>query len=154
LEWVESGPVLDQCLKTMATTINDSSAQVASGDLPSVWADSGQLSQLFQNLVGNAIKYRSERPVEIVVKAVREGAFWHFSVADNGIGIESQHYERIFGVFQRLHTREEYPGTGIGLAICKKIVERHGGMIWVTSVFGEGSVFHFTLPATSPRSRI
>jgi light-regulated signal transduction histidine kinase (bacteriophytochrome) len=105
------------------------------------------LVQLFQNLVGNAIKFRSkERPPQIHIGMTDAGDFWQFSVQDNGIGIEPQYYERVFQVFQRLHTRREYQGTGIGLAICKKIIERHGGQIWVESQVGQGSTFYFTFP--------
>jgi PAS domain S-box-containing protein len=108
-----------------------------------------QLVQLFQNLIGNAVKFRGAATPSITIDARREDAMWHFRVADNGIGIEPQHRERVFAIFQRLHTRREYPGTGIGLAICRKIVEGHGGTIWVESEPGHGAVFHFTLPGES-----
>lgn len=108
-----------------------------------------QLVQLFQNLIGNAVKFRGAATPSITIDARSDGAMWHFRVADNGIGIEPQHRERVFAIFQRLHTRREYPGTGIGLAICRKIVENHGGTIWVESEPGHGAVFHFTLPGES-----
>ena len=111
--------------------------------------DATQITQLFQNLIGNALKFRSERRPKSMSAPARRTERWVFSVRDNGIGIEPQYFERIFQVFQRLHTRKQYPGTGIGLAICKKIVERHGGTIWVESQPGQGSTFYFSLPAES-----
>ena len=116
--------------------------------LPVVKADPTQLSQLFQNLIANAIKFRREIPPEIHVSADRKNRFWAFSIRDNGIGLDPEFADRIFTIFQRLHTREDYPGTGMGLAICKRIVERHRGSIRVESVPGLGSTFHFTLPAS------
>ncbi len=148
LEEVDSGKVLKNTLLNLRAAIEESHAQVIYNGLPAVFADPAQLSQLFQNLVGNALKYRGDLPPEIRVDAVLEDdAHWRFAVRDNGIGIEPQYFERIFRLFQRLHTRREYTGTGIGLALCKKIVERHGGRIWVESKPEKGSTFYFTLPA-------
>src|SRR5207249_12243033 len=115
--------------------------------LPTVSAEDSQLRQLFQTLIGTRIKYRNSRAPQIHVSCRQKAADWLLSVKDNGIGIDPQYAERIFVIFQRLHTREEYPGTGIGLAVCKKIVERHGGRIWVESKVGKGATFYFTLPA-------
>jgi hypothetical protein len=106
---------------------------------------------LFQNLIGNAVKFRGEQPPQIHVGVRREPDRWVFSVRDKGIGIEPQYFERIFQLFQRLHTRRDYPGTGIGLAICKRIVERHGGTIWVESQLGQGTTFFFSIPEAATR---
>jgi PAS domain S-box-containing protein len=143
---VESGAALKVALANLKAAIEESQANVTSDPLPVVNADSGQLTQLFQNLIGNAIKFRGKEPPRVHVSAQRRAKEWEFSVQDNGIGIEPQHLDRIFVIFQRLHPASEYPGTGIGLAICKKIVERHGGRLWVTSEPGAGSAFHFTVP--------
>jgi PAS domain S-box-containing protein len=145
--WYSSRDALDQAIRLLETSIAEAGATVETSDLPTVCSDPQQLVQLFQNLLENALKYRGpERPV-IVVSAARDGDFWRFSVADNGIGIDRQYFERIFVLFQRLHPRNKYPGTGIGLSLCKKIVERHGGRIWVDSEHSRGATFHFTLPA-------
>jgi light-regulated signal transduction histidine kinase (bacteriophytochrome) len=109
-------------------------------------ADSTQLAQVFQNLIINGIKFHSEEAPQICISAEKKASEWVFSVQDNGIGIDPQYSEKIFEVFKRLHNKETYPGTGIGLAVCKKIVERHGGRIWVESELGKGSTFYFTLP--------
>src|SRR5579883_3088511 len=145
--------VLERVLGDMGPTISEAGAIVTYDPLPTVMADGSQLGQVFQNLIGNAIKYRREEPPRIHVAARRVADEWIFSVADNGIGIEPQYFERIFVLFQRLHGKGEYPGTGIGLAICKKIVERHGGRIWVESEPGKGSTFFFTLPARTEPQR-
>jgi len=137
---------LNATLKNLEAAIQEYGATITSESLPKVRADATQLTQLFQNLIGNAIKFRANRPPQIHIGVADAGEFWRFSVEDNGIGIEPQYFERIFQVFQRLHTHRIYKGTGIGLAICKKIVERHGGLIWVESQFGRGSSFYFTLP--------
>jgi len=141
-------PVVQQALDNMRISIGESGAEVTYGPLPTVPGDEIQLLQLFKNLIGNAVKYRKKDvPPRVHISAVRKGNQWVFGVHDNGIGIEPQYHERIFVIFQRLHYREDYPGTGIGLSICQKIVENHGGRIWVESTLGEGSTFYFTLPA-------
>jgi len=132
---------------SLSVAIRESGAVITHDPLPTVIADELQLMQLLQNLISNAIKFRGEQPPQIHLSAERSPEGWRFAVRDSGIGIEPQYFERIFVVFQRLHTRREYPGTGIGLALCKKIVERHGGRIWVESQPGQGSTFYFTLPA-------
>ena len=138
--------ILNQALVNLKVTIEERNAVVTHDALPPVVADGTQLVQVFQNLIGNAIKFRSDMRPEIHVSVAPRDREWLFSVRDNGIGIDLQYAERIFRIFQRLHSREEYPGTGAGLAICKKIVERHGGQIWVDSQPGKGSIFYFTLP--------
>jgi PAS domain S-box-containing protein len=137
---------LKRAIGNLRAAIEESSAAVTWDPLPTVDVDEMQLAQLFQNLMGNALKFRGQGVPRIHVSAEEKEGEWHLTIADNGIGIEPQYFERIFMLFQRLHTMGEYPGTGIGLAICKKVVERHGGRIWVTSTPGEGSQFHFTLP--------
>jgi PAS domain S-box-containing protein len=134
-------------IRSLQAAIEESHAVVSSDPLPQVLVDAGQFEQLLTNLIGNALKFRGSDPPAVEVTAQRVGRFWQFSVRDNGIGIDPQFADRIFVIFQRLHGREDYPGTGIGLAICKKIVERHGGRIWVTSTPGSGSTFFFTIPA-------
>lgn len=143
--------VLHQVLADIDTALEDSGAVVTFDPLPTVKADASQMKQLLQNLIGNAIKFHGTDPPRIHVSAQQKHHQWVFSIRDNGIGIDPQYAERIFLVFQRLHTRAEYPGTGIGLAICKKIVERHGGRIWVESCTGKGATFYFTLPARQIR---
>jgi PAS domain S-box-containing protein len=148
-EPIDCETVLDQSLNNLKVAIEENGAVVTHDPLPTVMADNPQLVQLFQNLIGNAIKFRGKEPPRIHASAGRNGSGWIFSVRDNGIGIAPEYAERIFVIFQRLHGREEYPGTGIGLAICQKIVERHGGRIWVESEVGRGATFYFTLPAST-----
>jgi light-regulated signal transduction histidine kinase (bacteriophytochrome) len=148
-----SEEALQQALINLRATIGDSGARVTHDPLPNVLADEMQLIQLFQNLVGNAIKYQSPGTPQIHVSAARNvEKKWIFSVRDNGLGIDPQYFDKIFGMFQRLHKREEFAGTGIGLAICKKIVERHGGSISVESQPGQGSTFRFTLEGSERNS--
>ncbi|MEJ2701146.1 MAG: PAS domain S-box protein [Sedimentisphaerales bacterium] len=145
-ERTDSNKSLEEALLDLQTSIRESDAEITFDSLPTVHIDPVQLTQLFQNLISNAIKFRSELRPEIHVSAVRSNRAWQFAVKDNGIGLDPEYRERIFMIFQRLHTRKKYPGTGIGLSLCKKIVERHGGRIWVESEQGRGSTFYFTVP--------
>ncbi|WP_158679954.1 PAS domain-containing protein [Deinococcus sp. NW-56] len=139
---------LTEALARLSSRLEETGARVTAGELGTVLGDGPQLAQVFQNLLSNAMKFtRPGVPPEVRVSAERVGGEWHVRVADNGIGIEKPYLERIFVLFQRLHTRDRYEGTGLGLGICQKIVERHGGRIWVESTPGVGSTFHFTLPA-------
>ena len=142
----ECEAVLDGALAGLKAAIQESGATVTRAALPAVMGDAAQLGQLFQNLIGNAIKFHNHNAPEVHVAAEPHGQEWRFSVRDNGIGLDAQYAERVFVMFQRLHAKGEYPGTGIGLAVCKKIVERHGGRIWVESEPGRGATFYFTLP--------
>jgi len=145
--------VVARAVSNVQVAIEEAGAQVDVGPMPAVVGDSSQLVQLFQNLISNAIKFRGADTPRITITAEPAGEAVTFSLTDNGIGIDPQYADRIFLLFQRLHTKREYAGTGIGLAICKKIVERHGGRIWVEGRPGEGTTFHFTLPLnTEPRS--
>jgi len=146
---IDCNVVMDGVRQTLSSSIQESGAVIHYANLPSVWADRTQVAQVFQNLMGNAIKFRGKEPPVISVQAQKEGQQWLFSVADNGIGIAPEYAENIFVVFHRLHARTEYPGNGIGLAICKKIVERYGGKIWVESLGCGGSTFKFTMPNRS-----
>jgi PAS domain S-box-containing protein len=140
------GEVVRRVLETLAPAIEESGATVTCDELPTVVGDAVQMGQLFQNLLANALKFQGEERPYVHVSAVRNPGEWLISVRDNGIGIAPEFVDRIWVIFQRLHSRDEYPGTGIGLAICKKIVERHGGQIWVETAPGEGSIFRFTIP--------
>jgi signal transduction histidine kinase len=147
----QSSQALQDALANLDSAIQESGAVVDVGNLPMVMADQHQLARLFQNLISNAIKYRSpDRQPHILISSIRQGGDWQFSISDNGIGIEPEFFGRLFQLFQRLHNRQEYPGTGIGLATSKKIVERLGGRIWIESTPGKGSIFHFTLQAPLP----
>lgn len=146
---VSSEASLMRVLRTLQPLIVQSGATVEHHSLPTVWADEVQLDQLFQNLIGNALKFRTELPPRVAVEAVLDGKHWRFSVADNGIGIDMKYANRIFQMFQRLHEVGRYEGSGIGLAISKRIVERHGGRIWFDSTPRAGSTFYFSLQAAA-----
>ena len=148
LVMTDSGAAFDRALASLRLAIDESHASVTRDRLPDVLGDAGQLEHLFLNLVSNAVKFRGAEAPRIHAAAQRNGDTWTFQVKDNGIGIDPQYFERIFVIFQRLHGRDEYPGTGIGLAIAKKIVERHGGRIWVESSAGQGATFCFTMPVS------
>lgn len=137
---------LNKALANLRLVIEETGANIICGSLPVLNADSSQLTQLFQNLISNALKFRGSNSPCVQVGAELQGGEWIFHVRDNGIGIAPEYFERIFLLFQRLHSRMEYPGTGIGLTICKKIVDHHGGRIWVESEPGKGTAFYFTIP--------
>jgi hypothetical protein len=145
LEFTDSHSALGEAIRNLTVTIKEKRAVITNDNLPTVRAYASQLVLVFQNLLANAIKFRGKDIPRIHVSARDQSREWLFSVKDNGIGIEPQHAERVFVIFQRLHTREEYPGTGIGLAVCKRIVERHGGKIWFESEPGNGTTFFFTV---------
>ncbi|MDB4969764.1 MAG: Phytochrome, two-component sensor histidine kinase [Myxococcales bacterium] len=150
---VDADVACAHAVEALGTIVAESGGTVTNDPLPSVWGDETQLEQLLQNLISNGLKFRGKGPPRVHVSAERRGPDWLFSVRDNGIGIDREYFDRIFVIFQRLHGRQEYPGTGIGLAICKKIVDRHGGRIWVDSTPGAGSTFYFTLPAQERKIR-
>jgi light-regulated signal transduction histidine kinase (bacteriophytochrome) len=144
--WVDCNTVLQTVLLNLEKSIAESGAVVTADSLPSVMASAAPLIQLFQNLIANAIKYRSDQPPRIAISATKTSSEWVFSIADNGLGIDPKYAAEVFRVFKRLHSRGKYPGTGIGLAICQKIVERYGGRIWVEPNSSGGSIFKFTIP--------
>jgi signal transduction histidine kinase len=142
--------LVEEALKNLSIAIRESGAKVNFECLPMITGNRAQLRQVFQNLIGNAVKFHGSQPPVVEISAQQEGEHWLFSLSDNGIGIAPEHVDSIFVVFQRLHTRNEYQGNGIGLSICKKIIERHGGRIWVESQEGQGATFKFTLPVETP----
>lgn len=148
---VDCTQAVENALKNLVVAIQEKLAVVEFAGLPLVLGDLSQLSLLFQNLIANALKFIHGKSPHIRIGARREGNEWIVSVSDNGIGIEPQYFDRIFVIFQRLHTRTEYPGTGMGLALCKRILERHGGRIWVESTVGQGTTFNFTLQSPDAR---
>jgi len=139
--------IVQTVISNLQPAIAEKRGRVTCDPLPVIHGDATELTQLFQNLIANAIKFHGPQPPEVCLTAQRCGNEWTFRVRDNGIGIDPKNFQRVFVIFQRLHTLEEYSGTGIGLALCRKIVERHGGRIWVESSLGHGATFHFTLPA-------
>ncbi|KYC50953.1 MAG: sensory histidine kinase AtoS [Candidatus Methanofastidiosum methylothiophilum] len=138
--------ILKKVLQNLQIAIEENKAGISIEKMPTIMADDVQMIQLFQNLIGNAIKFKGEDPPIISVKYEEQDKDFVFSISDNGIGIEKEYYNRIFMIFQRLHTRDQYPGTGIGLAVCRKIIERHGGKIWIESEVGKGTTFYFSIP--------
>ncbi|WP_287587146.1 PAS domain S-box protein [Candidatus Borrarchaeum sp.] len=152
LEKTDSKAALDLAIANLTVAIRENNALITNDPLPIIMADSSQLIQVFQNLIENAIKFRRDVPPKIHISAERKKNEWIFSVKDNGIGIDSKHFDRIFLIFQSLHNKISYPGSGIGLSICKKIVERHGGKIWVESQHGKGSTFYFSIPVTGGKN--
>jgi light-regulated signal transduction histidine kinase (bacteriophytochrome) len=144
---VSSQTVLENTLAVLKASLEESGAEVTWDPLPPVIADSEMLTRVLQNLIANAVKFRGNRTPRIHISAERQERYWTFALHDNGIGIEPRHFDRIFRIFERLESADEYPGTGVGLAICKKIIEQHGGRMWVHSQPGEGSTFYFTVPA-------
>jgi PAS domain S-box-containing protein len=152
LKPVDFNDTVEDVLADLREEISESDARVSVGDLPTVKAEPSQIGQVFQNLISNAVKFSNTEAPEVEVSAERENGMWRIDIADNGIGIDPQHRERVFEMFQRLHTPDEFPGTGIGLAICKRIVEHHGGHISADSGPGGGTVMSFTLPASEPET--
>jgi len=138
--------IMDQALVNLKVAMEENNAVVSHDPLPTLKVDSSQMVQVFQNLISNAIKFRSKETPRVHITAKKKEFEWIFQVSDNGIGIAPEFFDRLFIIFQRLHSRSEYPGTGIGLAVCKKIVERHGGRIWVESEPDKGSSFYFSIP--------
>ncbi|NIR31794.1 MAG: hypothetical protein GWN84_21260 [Gammaproteobacteria bacterium] len=145
LQAVDLGAAAAAAIENLRNAIESAGAHITTSPLPTLLADEQQMVQLFQNLIGNAIKFSGTRQLRVSLVAKEREEDWLFSVQDNGIGIDPRHADRIFVMFQRLHTEEEYPGTGVGLAICRKIVRRHGGEIWVRSQPSQGAIFYFTL---------
>jgi light-regulated signal transduction histidine kinase (bacteriophytochrome) len=153
-EMVDCEKSFQAAVSNLTAALKEGGAVLTHEPLPTILGDSSQLTQLLQNLLANAIKFRRQASPQIHVSARLTGSEWQLAVRDNGIGIDPKYFSRLFNIFQRLHHRDEYPGTGIGLALCKKIVEQHGGRIWVESAPGKGSTFYFTLPTPARESPI
>ncbi|QUQ62824.1 sensor histidine kinase [Kutzneria sp. CA-103260] len=143
---VDCGALVAQATANLATIVEETGAEITAGPLPSVRGEPALLTAVFQNLIGNAVKFHGDEPPRVALSAERDGELWTFTCADNGIGIEPEYSERVFVIFQRLHPKDAYPGTGIGLAMCRKIIEYHGGRIWLDTDAGRGTTFRFTLP--------
>ena len=148
-EEVDLDEIIEDVRFMYKKTLHDTSGVINSTTFPVVKGNKTQISQLFQNLIGNALKYRGDEPPVVSISWEEDNKYYKFAITDNGIGIDPKFYNKIFVIFQRLHNREQYSGTGIGLAICKKIIDKHGGKIWVSSATGQGSTFYFTLPKSS-----
>jgi len=142
----DCGEIVAAAIANLSLSIEETRAEIQVGQLPALFCDKSQIQQLIQNLLSNAMKFRSEQTPVVKINSADAGSNWTFTVEDNGIGFDMKHADRVFVIFKRLQTKDNYPGTGIGLAICKKIVERHGGRIWAESVPGNGSSFHFSIP--------
>jgi light-regulated signal transduction histidine kinase (bacteriophytochrome) len=144
---IDCNAIMDDVITDLSEKIKEMNAEVAHGELPALMADKSNISRLFLNLIGNALKFRKkDEPPRVIVTAERKYKEWQFAVSDNGIGIDPKYFDKIFVIFQRLHGKEEYPGSGMGLAICKKIVSNYGGKIWVESQPDKGTTFYFTIP--------
>jgi len=154
LQVTDCNEVVATACKNLEAAIRESGAEVQYDRLPAVVADSRLLVQLFQNLIGNSIKFRGKDRPRVSLSAEKQARQWTFAITDNGIGIAAEHLQGIFGIFKRLHTHEEYPGSGIGLSICKKIIEQHGGRMWVESSPGQGATFKFVLPTLQAKRRL
>lgn len=147
--------IFDTVIDNLKLLIEDKNAKVTQDSLPVVMADDVQMGQLLQNLIANALKFEPKGQIpKVHISAKKNGVHWLFSVKDNGIGIDPKYFNRLFVIFQRLHQRDEYSGTGIGLAVCKKIVERHGGRIWVESELGKGATFYFEIPEKNKEMKL
>jgi light-regulated signal transduction histidine kinase (bacteriophytochrome) len=150
---VDLNQVCDDAAAMLRGSIEDADGEVTHDDLPTIAGDRSQLAQLLQNLIGNGTKYHGDNPPRVHVSAKKNDDAWTISVRDNGLGIDAKYHGQIFEIFRRLHTEQEYPGTGIGLAICRRIVHRHGGRIWLESEPGKGSTFYFMMPTRAPEER-
>ena len=150
---VDCGEIVAQAIANLSTVVEETGAEITTGELPAVRGEPALLTAVFQNLIGNAVKFHGDEPPRVTLSAERDGDHWTFTCADNGIGIEPEYADRVFVIFQRLHPKDAYPGTGIGLAMCRKIIEYHGGRIWLDTAAGRGTTFRFTLPVVEEEPR-